>query len=173
MDIIGHPNYQIYPDGRVWSKNGRGRFLKSAKNKDSNYEIVSLHTNNKLKTFTIHRLVAIHYIPNPNDYPCVDHTNRIRDDNRIENLRWASYYMNNQNRSISKSNTSGHSSIGFYKKAQRWKFQKNIFGQCYSKCFISKIDCICYKYIFLLKVKTGLYKKNSFSEPPIKIDNQV
>ena len=112
-------------------------------------------------SFRIHRLIALHYIPNPNNYPCVDHINRIKTDNRIENLRWASYEMNMQNKGRAKK--SGHKYISYYKRTGNWVFQKK-----YNKTvrilngFPSKIDCICYKYIILLKVKAGLYKKNSF-----------
>lgn len=41
------------------------------------------------KDYKVHRLVAETFIPNPENKPTVDHINRIRDDNRICNLRWA------------------------------------------------------------------------------------
>ena len=49
--------------------------------------------------YTKHRLIAIQFIPNPNNLPCVDHINHIRTDNRISNLRWCSYKDNNINKS--------------------------------------------------------------------------
>jgi|DEB0MinimDraft_10_1074344.scaffolds.fasta_scaffold55625_3 hypothetical protein len=54
----------------------------------------------KAKTFSAHRLVAEVWIPNPNNYKCVDHINRDRTDNRVENLRWASYLMNTPSKPI-------------------------------------------------------------------------
>ena len=41
--------------------------------------------------YPVHRLVAETYIPNPDKKPTVDHINRVRDDNRVANLRWATH----------------------------------------------------------------------------------
>lgn len=49
------------------------------------YLYVGLNGNKK----AIHRLVAEAFIPNPENKPTVDHINRVRDDNRVQNLRWA------------------------------------------------------------------------------------
>ena len=58
---------------------------------------MSLHLNGK--TFQKHRLIAKHFIDNPNNYQQVDHINHIKTDNRVENLRWVSNQMNNNNKS--------------------------------------------------------------------------
>ena len=85
MEIQGYSNYLIYEDGRVQNKKTK-RFLKAAPDKDG-YFICGLCKDNKPKTKKIHRLVALHYLPNPENKPEVDHRNRDKQDNRVENLR--------------------------------------------------------------------------------------
>lgn len=95
--------YHVSNLGRIKSlpkmcgyRNDKGRIIKPFKN-NSGYLIVSLSKNNKLKHFQVHRLVAETFISNPNNKPQVDHINRVRDDNRIENLRWVSMSENSNN----------------------------------------------------------------------------
>jgi len=96
MEIEDYPNYLIYEDGRVWSKIGKGRFLKQIINKDG-YKKVQLWNKSSGKNLSVHRLVAQAYIPNPENKPFVDHINHIVDDNRVENLRWATVSENTLN----------------------------------------------------------------------------
>ena len=154
MEIIGFENYLIYEDGRVYNKK-YNRFLKTTTN-SRGYKYVSLCKEGKQKNHTIHRLIALHYIPNPQNKKCVDHINRIKTDNRIENLRWATYSENGQNRTINKDNTSGHTNISYMKSRDRWVFQKRINKKRTTKEFKSKIDALCYKFIIMLKVKAKL-----------------
>lgn len=58
---------------------------------EDGYECVSLTMKSgKRKTERVHRLVALTFIPNPDNKPEVNHINSIRDDNRVENLEWVS-----------------------------------------------------------------------------------
>lgn len=45
----------------------------------------------------VHRLIAEAFIPNPDNLPEVDHLNRNRADNRVENLRWVTHKENSRN----------------------------------------------------------------------------
>ena len=155
MEIIGYENYLIYNDGRVYNQKFN-RFLKQGTNTQHEYKYVDIYNQEKRKTHKIHRLVAEHYIDNPENKPSVDHINRIRTDNRVENLRWATYSENAQNQTKKVNNTSGHKYISYNKSTDRWLFQKMINKKRTTKYFKSKIDCICYKFIFMLKVKAML-----------------
>ena len=152
MEIIGFPNYLIYEDGRVYSKYKRGFLIPILHN--IGYHRVCVCVNGKKTFLYIHRLVAEHYIPNPENRPQVDHINRIKDDNRIENLRWATAKENSDNRGMNNRNTSGHMYITY--NNPRWKFKCQKKGHQKYKILYTKTDALCYKYIFLLKLKSNL-----------------
>jgi hypothetical protein len=65
---------------------------------DRGYLQVRLYKDGKNKLLRIARLVAEAFIPNPDNLPTVDHINRIRTDNRVENLRWATMDLQVKNR---------------------------------------------------------------------------
>ena len=146
MEIQGFEDYLIYEDGRVFSKK-RNRFLKHQNHNDG-YKIISLYKNNKHKYFKIHRLIAEYYIPNPENKPEVDHINRIRDDNRIENLRWVTSSENQQNRGMPNTNTSGHKYISYNKFGDRWVFKKTINGKLTRKYFKTIEEALEFKISF-------------------------
>ena len=154
MEINNYTEYLIYEDGRVWSKKSN-KFLKPTTG-GIGYKQVMLCNEGKHKRHSIHRLVALHYIPNPENKKCVDHINRIKTDNRIQNLRWATHSENQQNRSFNKDNTSGHKYISYNKNRNTWEFYKMINKKTTKKIFKSKTDALCYKFIILLKIKSSL-----------------
>lgn len=94
-DIPGYEGlYRISNLGNVKSlKFGKERILRPGKD-NHNYLIVVLCKDGKHKTRLIHRLVAFAFIPKVEGKEFVDHINGIRDDNRIENLRWCTHREN-------------------------------------------------------------------------------
>lgn len=81
--------------GKVTSKFVKGRILTPQHDKDG-YKVIHLRDtfNGKNRLLKVHRLVAETFIPNPNNYPSIDHINGKRDDNRVENLRWCTNKQN-------------------------------------------------------------------------------
>tara|TARA_R110000822_G_C15297679_1_gene491669 strand:- start:118 stop:429 length:312 start_codon:yes stop_codon:yes gene_type:complete len=99
MEIALAPNYIIYENGEIYSKdrvimrsNSRKHTLKSQliiPYLDINgYLRIALRVNKRGTNYTVHRLLAIAFIPNPNNLPCVNHIDKNRLNNSIENLEW-------------------------------------------------------------------------------------
>jgi len=154
MEIQDFPDYLIYDDGRVWSKprnTTRGGFRKPIKN-TKGYHNVQLCRDGKVSGFLVSRLVAQHYIPNPENKPEVDHIDRNPLNNHVSNLRWATRQENCDNIGMMKTNKSGHKNISYRKSKNRWIFQYRKKGHDVHKMFKTKQDAIHYKFFFLLKL---------------------
>ena len=83
-------NYSINERGEV--RNDKTQQIKTPTlNKSNGYLYVDLYAHNKRIKAPIHRLVAEAFIPNPDSKPTIDHKDGNRQNNAINNLRWASY----------------------------------------------------------------------------------
>jgi len=145
MEIEGYSNYLIYRDGRVENKK-RKTFMKPYSN-DSGRLRVNLTKNGKYKAIQVSRLVALYYIPNPDNLPCVDHIDGNKSNNDVSNLRWCSHIQNCQNRSFNKTNILKIKHIR--KQGDFYQFRKTYHGKLYYESFKTLEEAIEYKENFL------------------------
>ncbi len=64
-------------------------------NNGNGYLRVGLRKDDKRRNFLLHRLLALSFIPNPDNKSQVNHINGIKTDNRVENLEWCTNKENN------------------------------------------------------------------------------
>jgi len=111
-------DYSITRKGEVRNYK-TGRILKWCLDSRGYYK-VGLYKNGKLIFHSIHRLIALHFIPNPDNHPCIDHINNDRADNSISNLRWCSCSQNLRNMNKRKGTTSQFIGVSFSKSNKKW-----------------------------------------------------
>ena len=120
--------YKIYKNGDIekYYKNGNTLILKPTKHKKTGYLIVNLFKKGKRKLFSIHRLIGIHFIPNPENKPNIDHIDGDKLNNSISNLRWVSHQENNLN---TKNRGKYKRGVSFIKDVKKFRAQIQINGK--------------------------------------------
>jgi len=94
--ILNFPNYEVSSLGRVKSlKFGKERFIKHSL--VNHYPHVMFSVKGTMTPHYIHRLVAEAFIPKVEGKHHIDHKNRIKTDNRVENLQWCTPSENQLN----------------------------------------------------------------------------
>lgn len=81
---------RIVPHTTLGEIKMKGKYKSMHKDSDG-YLRTTLTHEGRSSDYGVHRLVAITFIPDPENKPTVNHKNGIKDDNRIENLEWATY----------------------------------------------------------------------------------
>lgn len=86
-DVVGYEGlYKVSNKGRVVSMTTGKQMRLSVHPKG--YIMCGLTKNKKQMMHRVHRLVAMAFIPNPNNYPQVNHKDEIKGNNCVENLEW-------------------------------------------------------------------------------------
>jgi len=153
VEIEGYENYRIFRDGRVFSKKSN-KFLKPNNNGRGYVYVQLFKGTSERKMKNIHRLVAEHYITNPGNLKEVDHKNRIRDDNRVENLRWVTSSENAYNKGLTKNNKLGFKWISqqlMFNKYNNYKLSRKIDGKMIIKSSNSLSKVLCYSFFYMLR----------------------
>lgn len=92
--VKGYTRYEVSNTGKV-----RNRYtleLKATRKTKTGYMITDLKENGKKQTRYIHRLVAIAFIENPNNLPCINHKDENKENNCVDNLEWCTVAYNNK-----------------------------------------------------------------------------
>lgn len=82
---------------KVGFRTRKGKILSNCIKKDGYHSVRLPNFNGEYIHYSVHRLVAQAFIPNPDNKPCIDHLNTNQGDNRVENLRWVTYKENSNN----------------------------------------------------------------------------
>jgi len=119
--------YLTYQDGKLYWKVNKNRARKGQRagsyQKNSGYRTLCIDNNNLLE----HRAVFLMhkgYLP-----PMLDHINRIKDDNRIENLREVTESLSNHNRSSWGKNAKYGRNVCWHPRMKKYRVQIQISGK--------------------------------------------
>lgn len=137
--IDGYPNYFISEDGKVWNSKKK-IFLKPMLNRG--YCQIILCRHSKHKTFKMHRLVALAFIPNPQNKREVNHKDGNKENNCVSNLEWSTRSENNLHRYSS----------GLFSPTDKMLKQIRLNGM--------KNKGKVYKRALILNTNTGIYYDN-------------
>ena len=151
IDIIGYEKeYSINKKGQIFSKS-KNRIMNQwiANN---GYLTITFRSNKNKKTYLIHRLLAEHFIKNPENKTQINHKNGIKTDNRLENLEWVT---------VSENCKHAYNMGLSFKNPEHIKYTKekcSKLGKLSRKLSIEDVNNIKQKY------GTGLYSQRKLAE---------
>lgn len=110
-DVVGYEGYYIVSsfgriatirdscerliNGKIYSMKMKMHLCNTSISPSTNYRRITFKRDCVRDTRLVHRVVAEAFIPNPNNYPCIDHIDDNPANNNSSNLQWCNYKMNN------------------------------------------------------------------------------
>jgi hypothetical protein len=150
--VAGWDKYEVSDSGCVRNSQ-TGRILKE-RIYANGYRYYRLCDNGNYKDLKANRLVAIAFMPNPENKKLVDHIDRNILNDRVENLRWSTHAENRINAHINSNNSTGSKGVYFDASTGKYKasitFMKRIIGLGY---FSTQNEASTYRKI----IETKLY----------------
>lgn len=144
--------YEVSNFGRV--RNKTTNHIYKMTNQYGDYFSIILYDGVKKKTTRVHRLVAEAFIPNPNNYSCVNHKDMNKQNNCVENLEWCTQSYNSNHAIQNGANTmSGFNRYNKNKAHKKYGFiyqfdkNNNFIAKYYSPLEASKMTGVCHRNI--------------------------
>ncbi len=135
--IKGYNNYILSSDGIVFNLKSL-IFIKQCINAQGYYQFKMYNNHGKLKSVTMHRILALTFIDNQLNKPCVDHIDNIKTNNNLTNLRWSTKKENGRNSKLNKRSTTNVKGVYFSKVRQKYIAQIMVDGKSfYLGCFVT------------------------------------
>ena len=96
-ELEGFSKYKFSNTGKVWSKHFK-RLVSVQPIKYGSDRVVLRNNEGKNVTMPLDIMIALAFIPNPENKPTVNHKNHDKTDNRVENLEWATVTEQNRHK---------------------------------------------------------------------------